>query len=112
MLRVLHGSKREEITGDGENCLMQSCMMCTTKYYSCGHIKVSKWAGHLAYIGEKRNEQRVLLGNLKQTDCLQGLDLDVRIILRRILGKWWESMDWFDLAQQSDKSRAFVNTVM
>ena len=51
-------------------------------------------------------------GNLKQTDHLQGLDLDMRIILRWILGKWWESMDWFGLTQQSDKSWAAINTVM
>jgi len=56
MLRVLLGPKREEITGDGGNCLMLSCIMCTTKYYSGDHIKVSKWAGHVAYMGKKRNE--------------------------------------------------------
>lgn len=50
--------------------------------------------------------------NLKQTDHLQDLDLDVRIILRWILGKWWDSMEWFDLAQQSEKSWAAINTVM
>jgi len=53
---VLLGPKREEITGDGENCLIQSCVMCTTKYYSGDHIKVSKLAGRVAYMGEKRNE--------------------------------------------------------
>jgi hypothetical protein len=56
MLRVLLGPKREEITGDGENWLMRSYMMCATKYYSGDHIKVNKWAGHVAYMGEKRNE--------------------------------------------------------
>jgi hypothetical protein len=46
----------EEITGNGENCIVQSCMMCTTKYYSSDHIKEIKWAGHVGYMGEKRNE--------------------------------------------------------
>jgi len=52
------------------------------------------------------------LGNLKQTEHLHDLDLDMRIILRWILGKLWESIDCFGLAQQSDKSWAAINTVM
>ena len=51
-------------------------------------------------------------GDLKQADHLQDLDLDMRIILRWILGKWWEIMDWFGLVQQSDRSWAAINTVM
>jgi len=62
--------------------------------------------------GRREMNREFWWGNLKQTDHLQDLDLDMRIILRWILGKWWESMDFFGLAQQSDKSWAAINTVM
>jgi hypothetical protein len=41
-------------------------------------------------------------------------DLDVggSIILRRILERGWDSMDWIDVAQDKDQWRTLVNTVM
>jgi len=50
--------------------------------------------------GRREMNREFWWGNLKQTDHLQDLDLDMRIILRWVLGKWWDSMDWFGLAQQ------------
>jgi hypothetical protein len=38
--------------------------------------------------------------------------LDGRIILKWILKKWDGGVDWFDVAQDRDRWRAFVNAVM
>jgi len=44
---------------------------------------------------------------------LGDLGVDGRIILRWIFRKWnVGGMDWIDLAQDRDRWRAFVNTVM
>jgi hypothetical protein len=39
-----------------------------------------RWAGHVAYIGERRGTYRVWWGNFKERDHLENPDLDVRII--------------------------------
>ena len=44
-----------------------------------------EWAEHVAYTGENRNAQTILVG--KHGDYLEVLDVDERIILKRILKK-------------------------
>ena len=52
-------------------------------------------------------------GNLRERDHLEDLGVDGRIILRRIFRKWdGGGMDWIDLAQERDRWRTLVNTVM
>jgi hypothetical protein len=45
---------------------------------------------------------------------LEDPEINARIILRRIFRKWdvEGGMDWIDLAQDRDRCRALVNTVM
>jgi hypothetical protein len=45
-------------------------------------------SGHVAGIGEMRNAYKILIGNLKARDYFGNLCVDVRLILRRILGKY------------------------
>jgi hypothetical protein len=63
--------------------------------------------------GEKRNEYRILVGNPEGKRPLgrprrRWMD-NIKRDLREI---GWNSMDWFDLAQDKDQWRALVNTVM
>ena len=53
------------------------------------------------------------LGNLRESDHLQDPGVDGRLILRRIFRKWVVGgMDWIHLAQDRNRWRALVNTVM
>jgi hypothetical protein len=44
-----------------------------------------RWVGHAACIGERRGACRVLKGNLKERDHLEDLDLDGRVVIKRII---------------------------
>jgi hypothetical protein len=72
-----------------------------------------RWAGHVARMGEGRNVYRVLMGKPERRRPLgrprrrweDGIRLDVRKIS-------WGCVDWIQLAQDRDRWRTFVNTVM
>jgi len=51
-----------------------------------------RWAGHVARMEESRGVYRVLIGK-SETDHLEELDVDGRIILRRIFRKWEHGPD-------------------
>jgi hypothetical protein len=62
-----------------------------------------RWAGHVVRIGEKRNAHRILVGKSegKRRMCVD----NTKIVLRC-------GMDWIDLAEDRDRWRTHVNTVM
>jgi hypothetical protein len=72
-----------------------------------------RWAGHVARIGETRNAYRILVGKpqgkrpLGRPRC-RWVD-NIKIKLREI---GCGGVGCIDLAQDRDKSRALVNTVM
>ena len=51
-------------------------------------------------------------GNLREERHLEGGNVDGKIILKRILKKWGEAMDWLDLARNRARWRALLNAVM
>jgi hypothetical protein len=51
-------------------------------------------------------------GHLREGDHLKDLGIYGRIILQWIFKKWDRSMDWIDVAQDTDRWRALVNAVM
>jgi hypothetical protein len=72
------------------------------------------WAGHVAYMGEKRNAHRVLLGKPEGKRPPGRPKTCRRIILKWILGKWGE-VEWYGpihLALGMDQWRVLVNTIM
>jgi transcription termination factor 2 len=72
-----------------------------------------RWAGHVARIGEKRKLYRVLVGKPEGKRPLgrprRRWKDEIRMDLRKI---GWGSVDWILLAQDRDRWRAVVNTVM
>jgi hypothetical protein len=62
-----------------------------------------KWAGHVARMGERRNAYKILVGKPEG-----------RRLLGRPKHRWVGhiEMNWIDLAQDMDRWRALVNTVM
>jgi len=51
-------------------------------------------------------------GNLRERNRLEDPDVDGRIILRWILRQWGGGMNWTDLAQDMDRWRKLLKTVM
>jgi len=51
-------------------------------------------------------------GNLRERECLEYLNVNGRIILKTFFKKKAWVIYWIDLAQDRDKWRAFVKTVM
>jgi hypothetical protein len=75
--------------------------------------EVAFLAGHVARMGEKRYAYRILVGKPEGKRPLgrprrRWVD-NIKIDLREI---GWNGMDWIDLAQDRDRWRALVNTVM
>jgi len=63
-------------------------------------------------MGEGRGVHRFLVGKPEGKDHWGDSDIDGRIILSWILGKWQRGGDWMELAQDRDKWRVLVNTLM
>jgi hypothetical protein len=71
------------------------------------------WAGNVAWMEEKRNAYRILVGKPEGKRPLgrprhRWVD-NIKMDLREI---GWDGVDRIDLAQDRDQWRAFVNTVM
>jgi hypothetical protein len=72
-----------------------------------------RWTGLVARMGEERKVYRVLMGKPEVKSPLErprrrwedGIRMDLREIV-------WGSVDWIQLAQDRDRWRALVNTVM
>jgi hypothetical protein len=62
-------------------------------------------------MGERRGAYRALVGK-PERDHLEYPGVDWRIILKWIFERLDGGMDWINLAQNRDRWRALVNTVM
>jgi hypothetical protein len=72
-----------------------------------------RWAGHVARMGEKRNAYRLLVGKTEGKRPLGGrrrrwVD-NIRMDLREV---GWGDVDWIGLAQDRNRRRALVNSVL
>jgi hypothetical protein len=72
-----------------------------------------RWEGHVAQMGAKRNAYRISMGKPAGKRSLgrqrrRWVD-NIKMDLREI---GWDRVDWIDMAQDRDKWRALVNTVL
>jgi hypothetical protein len=72
-----------------------------------------RWAGHVARMGVKRNACRLLVGNPKGKGPLGRSRRRWVDNIRMVLGKvGWSDVDWIGLAQDRNRWRALVNSVL
>jgi hypothetical protein len=75
-------------------------------------MKNKEKAGHEARLGRGKAHTEFQRVNLSDKDNFEDVGVGWRIILERILQIGIKSVDWIHLAEDMDKWRAVVNTVM
>jgi hypothetical protein len=89
VLRRIFGSKRDEVTGEWRKLHSGELHNLYPSPDIIRQIKSRRmrWAGHVARMGEGRNVYRVLVGIPKEKDPLEDQGVDVRMGLKRTLGR-------------------------
>jgi hypothetical protein len=90
-----------------QNCVTRSFMIRIIK------SRRMRWAGHVARMGEKRNAYRLLVGKPEGKRPLgrprRGWVVNIRMDLGEVR---WGDVDWIGLAQDRNRWRALVNSVL
>jgi hypothetical protein len=110
VLRRIFGAKRNEVMG---RWTKRHDLFSSPSIIRIIKSMRMRWAGHVARMGEKRNTYRLLVGKSEGKSPLErprrrwfdNMKMDLVEIE-------WSGVDWIFLAQDKEKSRAFVNTVM
>ena len=116
VLRRVFGPKRDGVTGEWRKLHNEEL---NDLYSSPNIVRVIKsrrmrWVGHVARMEEERGVHKVLVGKHEGKNHWGDQDVDGRIILRCIFRKWEGVVGtgWSELAQDRDRWRALVSTVM
>ena len=108
VLRRVFGSKRDEVRWEWRKLHDE-----LRDLYSLPNIvrvvklRRMRWAGHVARMGEERGVHRVLVGKPLGRPRRRWED-NIKMDLREV----GRGGDWMELAQNRDRWRALVNTVM
>jgi hypothetical protein len=115
VLRRIFGLKKDEVTREWRKLHNEELH---DLYSSPSIIRIIKsrrmrWAGHAARMGEKRNAYRLLVGKPEGKRPLgrprrRWVD-NIRIDLGEV---GWGDVDWMGLAQDRNRWRALVNSVL
>ena len=115
MLRRVFGPKRDEVTGELKKLHNEDL----SDLYSLPNIERvvksgrMRWAGHVARMGEGRGVHRVLVGKPEGKRPLgrprRRWEDNIKMDLQEMGGA---CEDWMELAQDRDRWRALVSTVM
>jgi hypothetical protein len=115
LLRRIFGPKRDEVTGGWRKLHNEELHGL---YSSSSFIRVIKarrmrWAGYVARMGEVRGAYNILVGKPEGRRPLgrprRRWEVNIKMDLREIGSG---DVDWIHLAQDRDRWRALVNTVM
>jgi hypothetical protein len=115
VLRRIFGPKRDEVTGEWRKLHNEELH---DLYSSPSIIRIMKsermrWTGHVARMGKKRNTYRLLVEKPEGRRPLgrprrRWLD-NIRMDLVEV---GWRDVDWIGLAQDRDRWRTLVNSVL
>jgi hypothetical protein len=115
VLRRIFGLKRDEVTGEWRKSHNDGLR----DLYSSPSIIIiiksrrMRWAGHVARMGERRNAYRLLVGKpegkrplgRQRRRCVNNITMDLGEV-------GWGDVDWIGLAQDRNRWRALVNSVL
>jgi len=114
VLRIVFGPKRNEVTEEWRRLHNEEL---NDLYSSHNIVRVVKsrrmcWAGHVARMGEGRGGHRVLVGKPERKRQLRRprrrWENNIKMDLRELGG----GGDWMELAQDRERWRVLVNTLM
>jgi hypothetical protein len=115
VVRRIFGPKRDEVTGEWRKLHNEELH----DLYSLPSIirviksRRIKWAGHAAQMGEKRNACRLFVGKPEGKKPLGRPRCRCVDNIRMELGEvGWGDVDWVGLAQDRNRWRALVNSVL
>jgi hypothetical protein len=115
VLRSVFGPKRDEVTGEWRKLHNEELHDLHSSPSIIRIIKSRRmrWAGHVARMGEKRNEYRLLVGKPEGRRPIgrprrKWLD-NIRMDLVEV---GWGDVDWIGLARDRDRWRALVTSVL
>jgi hypothetical protein len=107
--------KRDEVTGDWRKLHNEELRDLLSSPSIIRIIKSTKmiWAGQVARMGEKKNAYRLLVGNPEGKRQLGRPRCRWVDNIRTDLGEvGWGDVDWIGLAQDRNRWRAVVNSVL
>jgi len=113
VLRRIFGPRRDEVTGEWRRLHNEELNYLYSSPNIVRVIKLRRWAGHVARMGEERGVYRVLVRKPEGKRPLgrprrRWVD-NIRMDLQEV---GCGCMDWIGLAQDRDRWRALVSAVM
>jgi hypothetical protein len=111
VLRMIFGPKRDEVTEEWRKLHNEELHDLNSSPSIIRIIKARRmrWAGQVAQMGESRNAYRLFVG---KREGRRPLGRPRRKWLDNIVEVGWGDVDWIGLAQERDRWRALVNSVL
>jgi hypothetical protein len=101
VLRRIFWCKRVEVTGERRRLHSEElhdlyCSPDIIRMIKSGRVR---WAGNVAHVvGDRRGAYRVLVGDLREGDQLEDLDVGGRVILKQVFMTWHGGVDRINVA--------------
>jgi hypothetical protein len=115
VLKRIFGPKRDEVTGEWRKLHNEELrdMYSSPSIIRIIRSRKMRWAGHVARMGEKKNAYRLLVGKPEGKRPLGRPRCRWVDNIRKDLGEvGWSDVDWIGLAQDRNRWRAFVDSVL
>jgi hypothetical protein len=115
VLRRIFSPKRDKVTGEWRKLHNEGLndLYCSSNDIQVIKSRRMRWEGRVARMEERRDAYRVLVGRTEGKRLLgrprHRWEDNIKMGLQE---RGWGSMDWIDLAQDSDRFRALVNMEM